>query len=127
MMASASFRSNPPASRETLASLKTAANLPDAYLAFLQRANGGEGFVGERYVQLWKAEELVEANRAYKTAEFFPSLFFVGSDGGGEAYALHLSDRDSTVFEVPFVGMPNDARVIASSIEEWLQDTSVNE
>lgn len=127
MTANTSFCSNPPASEETLASLKTSAHLPEAYLAFLQRANGGEGFIGERYVQLWRAEELVEANRAYKTAEFFPKLFFVGSDGGGEAYALSLSERDSTVFEVPFVGLPTDARVIASSFEEWVQTPSVDE
>jgi len=27
------------------------------YTAFLRRANGGEGFIGERYVRLWRAEE----------------------------------------------------------------------
>lgn len=115
MIPNASFRPNPPASREILASLKISVHLPEAYLAFLRRANGGEGFIGERYVQLWRAEDLVEANFAYKTAEFFPKLFLVGSDGGAEAYALSLSETDSTVFEVPFVGLPTDARVIASS------------
>ena len=115
------FHTNPPATSEILALLKAVANLPSDYLAFLERANGGEGFIGERYVQLWRAEELVEANRSYKTREFFPNFFFVGSNGGGEAYALKLSEGLSRVFEVPFIGLPSDARVVASSFEEWLQ------
>jgi hypothetical protein len=55
-------------------------------------------------------------NRAYKTAESFPSFLFIGSDGAGEAaYALDLSGKDAAVFEVPFIGLPTDARAIASS------------
>lgn len=36
--------------------------LPEGYMGFLERANGGEGFIGQRYVHLWRAEELIEAN-----------------------------------------------------------------
>jgi hypothetical protein len=89
-------------------------------LVFLRRANGGEGFIGERYVRLWRAEELMEMNRGYKVAEFFPSLFFIGTDGGGEAYAFNISGNNSTVFEVPFVGLPSDARIIASSFDSFV-------
>ena len=116
------FQPNGPASAEALASLRTglAKPLPESYFAFLLRANGGEGFIGDRYVQLWRAEELVEMNRAYKTAEFFPDLFFIGSDGCGDAYAFDLSRIDSTVFEVPFIALPADARAIASSFDSFL-------
>jgi len=116
------FHPNAPASTEALASLRTglAKSLPESYFAFLTRANGGEGFIGDRYVQLWRAEELAEMNHAYKTAEFFPNLFFIGSDGGGEAYAFELSRTDATVFEVPFIGSPTDARAIASSFDSFL-------
>ena len=116
------FQPNAPASAEAVASLRTglAKSLPERYFAFLAHANGGEGFVGDRYVLLWRAEELAEMNRAYKTAEFFSSLFFIGSDGGGEAYAFDLSRTDETVFEVPFIGLPTDARAIASSFASFL-------
>jgi hypothetical protein len=116
------FQPNAPASAEALASLRTelAKSLPESYFAHLTRANGGEGFIGDRYVQLWRAEELAEMNRAYKTAEFFPNLFFIGSDGGGEAYAFDLSGSDATVFEVPFIGLPSDARAIAGSFDSFL-------
>jgi len=95
-------------------------SLPESFFAFLTHANGGEGFIRDRYVQLWRAEELAEMNRAYKTAEFFPNLFFIGSDGGGEAYAFDLSRTDAVVFQVPFIGLPTDARAIASSFDSFL-------
>ncbi|MBI3476953.1 MAG: SMI1/KNR4 family protein [Acidobacteria bacterium] len=116
------FQPNAPASTEARASLRTALaqSLPESYFAFLARTNGGEGFIGARYVQLWRAEELAEMNRAYKTSEFFPNLFFIGSDGGGEAFAFDLSRTDAPVYEVPFIGLPTDARAIASSFDSFL-------
>lgn len=107
---------------EALASLRTGLvkALPESYFAFLVRANGSEGFIRDRYVQLWKAEDLAEMNLAYKTAEFLPNFFFIGSDGGGGAYAFDLSRTDATVFEVPFIGWPTDARAIASSLDSFL-------
>jgi hypothetical protein len=97
-----------------------AKSLPEGYMAFLERTNGGDGFIGERYVHLWRAEDLVEVNRAYNTAEFFPGFFLIGSDGGGEAYAFDVSENDPTVFEVPFIGTPSDARAIASSFDSFV-------
>ena len=116
------FQPNAPASTEAVASLRTglAKSLPESYFAFLARANGGEGFIGDRYVKLWRAEELAEMNRAHKTAEFFPNLFFIGSNGGGEAYAFDFSGTDATVFEVPFIGLPTDPRAIASTFDSFL-------
>ena len=74
--------------------------MPDGYTAFLGRGDGGEGFIGERYVRLWRAEELIGMNRGYNVAEFFPDVFFIGTDGAGEAYAF-VSVTDGALFEVP--------------------------
>jgi hypothetical protein len=93
-------------------------------MAFLSRSNGGEGFIGERYVWLWKAEELMTHNRGYKVAEFFPNFFFIGTDGGGEAYAFDITGHDETVFEVPFIGKPSDASAIADSFDALLAPPS---
>jgi hypothetical protein len=71
-------------------------------------------------VSLWKAEELITRNLGYKVTEFFPNFFFIGSDGGGEAYAFDISGDDATVFEVPFMGMPSDGRAIADSLDALL-------
>jgi hypothetical protein len=116
------FEPNAPASRQALASLRAGLSkpLPERYMVFLGRANGGEGFIGERYVRLWRAEELIEVNRGYNVAEFFPNLFLIGTDGGGEAYAFDVSVNDPTIFEVPFIGMPSDARAIADSFDSFV-------
>ena len=94
--------------------------MPDGYTAFLRRANGGEGFIGERYVRLWRVEELIGMNRGYNVAQFLPEMFFIGTDGGGEAYAFKVSGTDGAVFEVPFIGLPSDASMIADSFESFV-------
>ena len=71
-------------------------------------------------MRLWRAEELIEVNRGYNVAEFFPNLFLFGTDGGGEAYAFDVSGNGATVFEVPFIGMPSDARAIANSFDSFV-------
>lgn len=122
MASDQTFQPNPPPTKEVLESLIAALRkpLPDSYLAFLARSNGGEGFVGERYVWLWKAEELMANQTGYRAAEFFPKFFFIGTDGGGEAYAFDTSNNDARVFDVPFIGRTTDARLIADSFEALL-------
>ena len=100
--------------------------MPDGYTAFLRRANGGEGVMGERYVRLWRAEELIGMNLGYNVAQFFPDMFFIGTDGGGEAYAFKVSGTDDAVFEVPFIGLPSDARMIADSFESFVNGTRLD-
>jgi hypothetical protein len=79
--------------------------LPNDYIGFLLVSNGGEGFLGENYVRLWKAEDLRQNNLNYAVAEFAPQLFLFGSDGGGEAYAFDTSASPYMVVQVPFIGM----------------------
>lgn len=59
-------------------------------------------------------------NHGYNVSQFFPDMFFVGTDGGGEAYAFKVSEADGAVFDVPFIGLPSDARMIADSFESFL-------
>ncbi len=33
-------------------------SLPPSYLSFVREKNGGEGFVGENYLALWKVEDI---------------------------------------------------------------------
>jgi hypothetical protein len=116
------FQPNPPAPREALSALRTALPrpLPNGYIAFLERVNGGEGCIGERYAQLWRAEDLIEFNQGYKVSEFAPNLFLIGSDGGGQAYAFDIAANDPTLFEVPFIGMPELLRPVAPSFDSFV-------
>ena len=101
------FEPNPPAQVEVISELtnRIGKPLPTAYLDAMRIANGGVGFVGNRYVQLWKVEDLLERNRKYEVERYAPSLFLIGSNGGGEAYAFNLTKLDETIYEVLFIGL----------------------
>jgi SMI1 / KNR4 family (SUKH-1) len=82
--------------------------LPDDYLAFLETSNGGEGFVANSYVMLWKVKELSSMNRSYETEIYAPDLLIFGSDGGGEAYRFDTRELPWRIVRVPFVGRFRD-------------------
>ena len=82
--------------------------------------NGGEGFIGDAFVQLYKVEELLEMNCGYKFQEFFPGFFLFGSDGGGEAFAFCVAESNA-VYRLPFVGAPRDGIRLADSFGKWIE------
>jgi hypothetical protein len=117
------FKPNPPASEEAMLVVTNSLPkpLPPAYLAALAIANGGEGFVGKRYIKLWVAEELLERNEKHQVAEYAPNLFLIGSNGGGQAYAFDLAKDDNAVYQVPFIGLdPKDAEIVARIFDAFL-------
>lgn len=101
-------------------------SLPAAYVRFLRRHNGGEGFIGQNsYIILWKLGELAEMNAAYHVSEFAPGLFIFGSDGGGEAYAFDVRTSAMPIVSVPFVGMDLSlAQVVALDFNDFLATLS---
>ncbi|MDX3988407.1 MAG: SMI1/KNR4 family protein [Achromobacter sp.] len=93
--------------------------LPQDYLDFLATHNGGEGFVGDNYLVIWKAEELIAFNADYQVAEFAPGIFLFGSDGGGEGYGFDFRAENVPVVRIPFVGMDVEyADEISESFEK---------
>lgn len=97
-------------------------SLPIDYIEFLQRYDGGEGFIGDHYLILWRAEELKVFNEEYEVEEYAPGLFLFGSDGGGEAYGFDVRESSMPVIRVPFVGMDlKYAKVVASSFTDLLK------
>lgn len=121
----AKFNGNPPADANAIRQLETDAGLclPEDYAKFLQGVDGGEGFVGNAYLILWRAGELVEMNKAYQVAEYAPGLFLFGSDGGGEAFAFDTRADARPIVSVPFVGMElKVARVVAFNFKAFLEE-----
>ncbi|SRR6266487_5605684 len=101
------FNSKAPAGASSIRQfeMESGFRLPDDYAQFLQQTNGGEGFVGNAYLILWRIEELLEMNKDYQVAEFAPGLFLFGSNGGGEAFAFDMRSDAMPIVSVPFVGM----------------------
>lgn len=119
----AEFTPAAPAGAQALADLQKVANvsLPEAYRDFLAAANGGHGFVGDNHVVLWSVDQLEEFNRGYEVETYAPGFFLIGSNGGGEAYAIDL-DTGSVVM-VPFIGMDRrEAFLVSPSFSGFFHD-----
>ena len=92
------------ASSEALAELGEL-SLPKDYLSVFSELNGGEGFVGEEYLVLFKAEELMQFNKEYEVEKYAPGIFLFGSNGGGEGFGFDSRSQAKKVVEIPFIGM----------------------
>jgi hypothetical protein len=119
---------NPPASEKAILELASSLPrpLPPAYLKAMAIANGGTGFIGDRFVRLCFVGKLLGRNTKCQVAESAPDLFLIGSDGGGEAYASDLAKADGAVYQVPFIGLdPKEAWVVADSFDVFLPRTNL--
>ena len=98
--------------------------LPHDYIEFLRASNGGEGFLGQNYVMLWRVEELKPLDDSYEVAQYAPKLLLFGSNGGGEAYAFNMRVSPWAVVKVPFIGMGDaqSAILLACSFAEFLNN-----
>ena len=118
------FNRNPPADLSCVQRLQEEAGfrLPDSYVSFLLQADGGEGFVGDSYVILDRAEELVQSNAEREVEDYAPGLFIFGSNGGGEAFGFDTRDSRMSIVCVPFIVLDwDDALPMGSSFWEFLQ------
>jgi hypothetical protein len=112
---------DPPASPEVIRelSVRLGVELPADYVALLQCHNGGEGFIGDNYIVLWKAEEVPDFNREYEVHEYAPGILLFGSDGAGEGYGFDTRTPAMPIVRVPFIGMDlRYATPVAANIQE---------
>jgi SMI1 / KNR4 family (SUKH-1) len=119
----AEFNGNPPADAASLQRFQTEAGfrLPEEYAKFLRERDGGEGFIGDTYLILWRVSELVGFNKDYQVAEYAPGLFLFGTDGGGEAFAFDIRSEAKPIVSVPFVGMDlKSIRAVAPNFESFV-------
>ena len=107
----------PPASAQVLDELRiTFPSLPAVYYSLLAQTNGGEGelAVEPGWFQLWPAEAVAERNTGYEVAGALPGCVAIGSNGGGELFALDPAGR---VLVVPFIPMDlSEAVCIADDV-----------
>lgn len=79
--------------------------LPSDYLNFLRSQNGGEGFIGNNYLILWKVEELAPFNQEYEVEKYAPGIILFGSNGGGEGFGFDTNKETMPIVQIPFIGM----------------------
>jgi len=110
------LRANPPASESMISTAeeKIGARLPSSYREFLLGANGGEGTVGDGYVQLWPVQDVrVDTDRKLGTAGSH-KFILIGSDGGGETICILIKGDKAEFGIVPSITMTLDDRIKVS-------------
>jgi len=120
----ASFKANPPASPDAVSQCQSNLKflLPADYVQFLERTNGGEGFVGENYLMACPVEDLIQCNKDYHVEQRTPGLLLFGSNGGGEAFAFDTRSTPPVIVTVPFIVLNLvDAIVVAPNFTAFLQ------
>lgn len=118
------FAAAPAASETEVQSAEAALgfSLPPDYRRFLLQQDGGEGFVGEHYLILWRASELAPFNRDYEVPVYAPGFVIFASNGGGEGFAFDTRSVPFPIVQVPFIGMSHESGLtVASNFTELLQ------
>ena len=115
------------ASPEAIAQLRAVApvDLPQSYLSFLTFSNGGEGPLAVQpfCLCLYPAEEVIQIEREGTFREFFPGLFVIGGNGGGEAVALDLRGSEPyrlVAFDMTNIDLSESILPIAPSFDAAL-------
>jgi hypothetical protein len=98
--------------------------LPEDYKSFMVKTNGGEGFIGDQYLVLWKIEELATLNKESEVQNYAPTLTLFGTNGGGEALGFDTNQEgEKKIKIVPLIGMsPKTALPVADTFENFLEN-----
>jgi hypothetical protein len=94
--------------------------LPEDYRRLLIWADGGEWHIGGRQVYLWSTSELEKLNNDYQIPFWLPDVLGIGTDGGGQCYALDYRQKnvDPVVVTVPLGALFKDEiTVCGASLE----------
>ena len=124
--ASAAWDREIPAPEEAVARLVTESGLelPEDYLSFLRKSNGGEGELGVQpcWFQIWRAEDVIEFGAGYEVPKYASGFFAFGSNGGGEILAFDTRiGTPWTIVAIPCIGLkPDEAMLVTSSFKEFV-------
>jgi hypothetical protein len=95
--------------------------LPADYVEFMEVYNGGEGSVGKSYVALYPISKIIELNRDYEIEEAVPGLMLIGSNGGGEAFAIDYRTDEIRFVMIPFIFEEDAIIEFSDSFEGFLE------
>ncbi|SMC87895.1 SMI1/KNR4 family protein [Cellulophaga tyrosinoxydans] len=115
------FEGNSGITSEKLSFLKLPERLPEDYIELLKQFNGGEGEVGEEYLVLHKADELIEINKDIEIAKFDKNIFVIGSNGGGEFVAIDFRNEKPIYILIPFIFEYDAIIELGSNIDELFE------
>ena len=95
--------------------------LPEEYLTFMHKHNGGEGCIGKNlYVHLYPLEKLIKINTGYEINTYFPDCCIFGTNLGGD---LDGFDRNGHYFSIDACSTDTeDMLFFGNTLMEFLQE-----
>ena len=88
--------------------------LPQSYIDFMLKHNGGEGDIGQTWLLLYRIEELKKINDEYGLSDILPNHIVIGSNGGEEFYGI---DANGMFFNIPSLFDEQDVIVLCDDME----------
>ena len=101
---------------------KIGIQLPMDYKRYLSNYAGFAGFINQEYVELWNAEEILEANKDCEISAYLPGILGIGGNGAGELIGLEQSPYGQfRIVLSPLIGLsPENTIVIGNSFHDFL-------
>ena len=98
-------------------------NLPNDYVEFMKKHDGGEGPIGEYgYLAVWNVEEVFSYNYEKNGPVLSDDILFFSSDRGGTIFAFKKDNDLFTIVELQDDTIDlEEIEIIASSFEDFIQ------
>lgn len=115
------------ATPDEIAALRSVAPipLPEAYVSLLAFSNGGEGPLPDQpcYFCLYPALEVAQIEREGAFHEFFPGLFVIGGNGGGEAVAIDTAEVGYRIvhFDMVNIDLGESVEPLAANFDAFVE------
>jgi hypothetical protein len=90
--------------------------LPDGYLTFLAASDGGEGDVGERWLEIWPVARVLDE---LESGPHYEGVVLFAGDGANTVYGFDRF-RDGDVIEGDWIGLNREEIVVHGPFEEFL-------
>ena len=100
----------PPSDPAALSELVARAEvvLPDDYLAVMRASDGGEGDVGERWVEIWPVARVLEQ---LETPPHYEGVVLFAGDGANTVFGFDRF-RDGQIVEGDWIGLNRDELIV---------------
>jgi hypothetical protein len=96
-------------------------DFPNEYLQFMGYSNGGEGYIGENYLYLWKIENIEQLNKDYNIQKYLGvNCYGFGSNGGGQCFCFDNKNGNRIIKSYLGDLDYNEAKVVANTFYELI-------
>lgn len=92
--------------------------LPGAYIAMLQIANG---FTCQTGLVIYSMDDLLERNETFEVRTYAKNYLAIGDDSGGRLVMLHSQLPGVWIVDSGSLD-PDDMVLLATSLDQWIED-----